>query len=111
MYLYTPDDTYMYSFLPSAFRIQRRFGLRVAHGVPFDDPGGASMALEASWAGQWVGFVVQLELKKTRSNTWPEPFPPALIPSKPLGLAGRRAGRPQARNGTIFASCGSVLVF
>ena len=83
MYLYTPDDTYMYSFLPSAFRIRLRFGRRVAHGVPFDDPGSASMALEASWAGQWqwVGFVVQLELKKTRSNTWPEPFPPALIPS------------------------------
>ena len=59
----------MYSFLPSAFRIRRRFGRRVAHGVPFDGPGSASMALEAPfrapscfWAEQWVGFV-QFELK------------------------------------------------
>ena len=45
-------------FLPSAFRIRRRFGLRVAHGVPFDDPGSASMALEASWAvGRAMGGV------------------------------------------------------
>ena len=103
--------------LPWALRIRRRFGRRVAHGVPFDGPGSASMALEAPfrapscfWAEQWVSFV-QFELKKTRPHTWPEPFLPALIPSIPLGLAGRRGGRPQARNGAIFASCGSVLVF
>ena len=117
MYLYTPAGTYMYSAFalgpsnPAAFRPLS------THGVPFDGPGSASMALEASfrapscfWAEQWVGFV-QFELKKTRPHTWPEPFLPAMIPSIPLGLAGRRGGRPQARNGTIFASCGSVLVF
>ena len=80
------------------------------------------MALEASafsrtllFLGRAVGGVrgaVRAEsCKKKQPNTWPEPFPSALIPSIPLGLAGHRAGRPQARNGTIFASCGSVLVF
>ena len=82
MYLYTPDDTYMYSFLPSAFRIRRRFGRRVAHGVPFDDPGSASMALEAStfsctllFLGRAVGGIRAVRAEKTRPHTWPEPFP------------------------------------
>ena len=124
MYLYTPADTYMYSVF--AFGLSNPAAVRPASSPwsalrwpwkRLNGPGSASMALEAPfrapscfWAEQWVGFV-QFELKKTRPHTWPEPFLLALIPSIPLGLAGRRGGRPQARNGTIPASCGSVLVF